>query len=153
MYPRLSTYQGTVGAANGVLLMFDFFGLSTHWFQLSASGLIDAGWGLVWHWGLGIGVIILCIAAAILSPVGKQAFALAAACTFCLLVAYGMGVKSESALCEAKVKELYLKAHPGINAKNIAKNWTVSPSWDPSKPPNYKPISPKASSCYMGFGC
>lgn len=139
--------------------MFDFnpfSWFSTGWFHLTASGLVDAVWSEVWHWGLGIGVMILCIAGAFLSPVGKQGFAGAAFATFCLLVAYGYGQKDRSAICEAQVKELYLKAHPGINAKNIAKNWRVSPNWVPGQPAPRPVPHVDASTCtsgYMGFGC
>lgn len=126
---------------------------ATQWFQYTASGLVDAVWGSVWHWGLAVGVIILAIAAAILSPVGKQFFAAVAACAFVLLVAYGIGQKDEARICEAKVKVLYLKAHPLITSKNIAPNWRVSPTWDPSKPPNYRPLKVRPNNCYMGFGC
>lgn len=127
---------------------------ATEWFQYSASGLVDALWSSIWHWGLGIGVIILAIAAAILSPVGKQFFAATAACAFVLLVAYGMGQKDEAKICEAKVKRIYLEAHPLITKKNIAPNWRVSPSWDPSKPPIYRPLNKprRGSNCYEGFG-
>jgi hypothetical protein len=126
------------------------FGWATEWFQLTASGLINAVWTSIWHWGLGIGVIILCIAGAFLSPVGKQGFAGAAFAAFLLLVAFGIGQKDEKAICEARVKVLYLKAHPRINRNNIARNWRVSPTWDPSKPPNYRPLQ-QAPCSYMGY--
>jgi len=132
------------------------FGWASTWFQYSASGLIDAIWGEVWHWGLGIGLIILFTAAAFFSPIGKQAFAGAAFAVFCLLVAYGFGQKDRAAICEAQVKALYLNLHPGINKDNIAKNWRVSPSWDPSKPITSKNpvLVPKTQTCgFGGFGC
>src|SRR5271170_6940559 len=121
--------------------MFNWFTQgATEWFRLTASGLIDAVWASVWHWGLGIGLIILFIAATFFSPIGKQFFAAAAAATFLFLVVYGIGQRDESAICDAKVKVIYLKAHPKLNAKNTAKNWRVSPTWNPAKPPVYKPI-------------
>jgi len=126
------------------------FGLNTWWFQETASGLVGSLWTEVWHWGLGIGVIILCIAGAFLSPVGKQGFAGAAFATFLLLVAYGFGQKDRAAICEAQVKVIYLKAHPRINSRNIAKNWRVSPSWNPALPPRYTPLRPKTCT-YMGY--
>ena len=136
--------------------MFSWFAAgATEWFRLTASGLIDAIWGEIWHFGLGIGVMILCIVGAFLSPVGKQGFAGAAFAAFCLLVAYGYGQKDRAALCEAQVKELYLKAHPGINANNIAKNWRVSPNWVPGQAPRPVPHvnHSNCSAGYMGFGC
>ena len=120
---------------------------ATEWFRLSASGLIDAIWASVWHWGLGIGLIIVFIAATFFSPIGKQFFAAAAAFVFVLLVVYGIGQKDANTICEAKVKVIYLKAHPKITKKNIAKNWKVSPTWDPSKPPVYRPPAPKKHVC------
>lgn len=129
------------------------FGWSTWWFQQTASGLLDALWGEVWHWGLGIGVIILCILGAFLSPVGKQMFTGAAFATFILLVVYGMGIKNEKAICDARVKVIYLKAHPKLNSRNLAKNWRVSPTWDPSAPPRYTPIPPQRNCYGIGWGC
>src|SRR5271170_3815433 len=122
--------------------MFNWFTQgATEWFRLTASGLIDAVWGSVWHWGLGIGLIILFIAATFFSPIGKQFFAAAAAATFLFLVVYGIGQKDERVICDAKVKIIYLKAHPKITAKNITPGqWRVSPKWDPSKAPRYKPL-------------
>jgi hypothetical protein len=117
---------------------------ATEWFRLTASGLIDAVWASVWHWGLGIGLIILFIAATFFSPIGKQFFAAAAAATFLFLVVYGIGQRDESVICDAKVKVIYLKAHPALNKRNLAKNWRVSPTWNPAKP--QKPAKPVCDS-------
>jgi len=86
------------------------------------------------------------------SPIGKQIFAGVAFATFILLVVYGMGIKNESAVCESRVKIIYLKAHPLITKKNIAKNWRVSPTWDPSKPARYKSL-PKRKCGELEWGC
>ena len=67
------------------------------------SSIIAAVWGEVWHWGLGVGLIILSLAAAYFSPIGKQFFLAFAAAVFLLLVAYGVGITNDAKLCDAKL--------------------------------------------------
>jgi hypothetical protein len=98
-------------------------------FQWSASGLADAIWSEVWQWGLGVGLIILCLALAYFSPFDKKYFILAAAIIAAALFIFARGQLVEKTVCDAKIKYIYLKAHPTITKKNIAKNWIVSPSW------------------------
>src|SRR5208282_2786787 len=122
--------------------MFRWFDYNTDWFHWTASGLVDAVWAEVWHWGLGIGLIIIFIAATFLSPIGKQFFAAAAGFVFILLVVYGISEKAADAVCEARIKAIYLELHPEITPKTITKKpWKVSPTW-PKKPVVKKPVAP-----------
>jgi hypothetical protein len=104
------------------------FGLASLW-QLSASGLEAAVWAGVWQWGLGVGLIILCMAGAYFSPINKRYFVGAAALIAIALFVYGRGQLTEHNICEAKIKYIYLKAHPFITKKNLAPRWRVSPTW------------------------
>jgi hypothetical protein len=99
-----------------------------------ASGVFGAVWTMVWHWGLGVGVIILLLLAAYLSPVSKIYFLVAAAIVAALLFAYSNGLLNERKVCEAKIKYIYLRAHPQLQTKNLAPRWTVSPDWYIGKP-------------------
>ena len=50
------------------------------------------------------------------------------------LFIYARGQLTEHAICDAKIKYIYLRAHPNITKKNIAANWRVSPQWQLGKP-------------------
>ena len=76
--------------------------------NLFTQGLIDALWGEIWKFGLGTGVIIVALAAAYFSPIGKQFFLAVAACAFVGLVIFGAGIRQEKATCAAQ-KVLFLK--------------------------------------------
>ena len=76
--------------------------------NLFTQGLLDAVWGEVWKFGVGTGVIILSLAAAYFSPIGKQFFLAVAACAFVGLIIYGEGIKNEKVTCAAQ-KVIFLK--------------------------------------------
>ena len=82
--------------------MFSFFS------NLFTAGLIDALWSEIWKFGVGTGVIILSLAAAYFSPIGKQFFLAVAACAFVGLIIYGEGIKNEKVTC-AQQKVIFLK--------------------------------------------
>jgi hypothetical protein len=94
------------------------------WFaDITFSGLGHALWHAVWIWGSGVGVIILLCAAAYLSPINKQYFLAAAAVVAIALFIFGYGQKSEKTICDARVKYIYLRAHPKVNPKTAAAIW------------------------------
>ena len=76
--------------------------------SLFTAGLVDALWSEIWKFGLGTGVIIVALAAAYFSPIGKQFFLAVAACAFVGLVIFGAGIRQEKATCAAQ-KVLFLK--------------------------------------------
>jgi hypothetical protein len=109
------------------------------WFHLNGSGLLASLWNEVWHWGLFVGLTILFSAGVIFTPFKKVFTSLAVTCAAALLV-YTFGHHDEAVVCDAKVKKIYLEAHPLLTSKNTAKNWKVLPSWDPAAPPHYAPV-------------
>lgn len=86
-------------------MIFDFIWNSI---QLALAGI----WSQVWHWGVGVGAIILCLAAAYFSnyiPVigpwlGRERKALLAiaAAIGLILVGEAIGAKDEAKKCEAR---------------------------------------------------
>jgi hypothetical protein len=68
-----------------------------------AIDLFFAGvWSMVWHWGIGIGLIILLCAAAWFSPVFKKDFLYAALIVFVALFFEAVGIKDERARVTAQ---------------------------------------------------
>lgn len=115
------------------------FGLGTAFFQDTASGLFSAIGKEIFHQGLGIGLIILLSAGAFFLK--SKWLAGAAVVVAIALFIYNIGHHDEANVCEAKVKKIYLQAHPKITKRNIAPNWRISPSWNPGAPPRYKPLT------------
>jgi hypothetical protein len=60
-------------------------------------------WSLIWHWGAGVAIIILCLAAAYFSPLYKKYFLGAAAVVALCLAAYGTGIADQEARCKAEL--------------------------------------------------
>ena len=85
--------------------MFNFFQ------NLFTAGLVDALWSEIWKFGLGTGLIILSLAAAYFSPIGKQAFLALAACAFVGLIIYGEGIKNEKVTCAAEKVQFLKQLH------------------------------------------
>lgn len=115
--------------------------ISQWWFQHTSSGLFDAIWAELWHWGLGVGLIVICLILAYFSPLNKKYFLIAAGVIAVGLLIYNVGHHDEAKVCEAKVKKIYLQAHPLLNKHNTAANWKIAPSWNPAAPPHYKPLT------------
>lgn len=85
--------------------------------DLTFSGLGHALWMSVWQWGLGVFLIIACVAAAYFLPVGKQYFIGAAVLVGIVLVIFGWGQRTEKVICDARVKYVYLRDHPKVNPR------------------------------------
>lgn len=85
--------------------MFSFFS------NLFTAGLVDALWSEIWKFGLGTGLIILCLAAAYFSPIGKQAFMAFAGAIFIGLIIYGYGIKEEKAVCAVQKVQFLKQLH------------------------------------------
>lgn len=68
----------------------------------AASGVFSTIWTLVWTWGLGVGLIILLLAASYFSPIAKKDFFYAAVVVAVGMVVYGYGIRNEDALCKAR---------------------------------------------------
>lgn len=76
--------------------------------QQTYNGLAHALGAIVFHWGVGVGVIILLLLAAYVSPINKQYFIAAAGVVVVILFVYGWGQKDQAALCKTE-KVLVLK--------------------------------------------
>ena len=61
-------------------------------------------WSMVWHWGIGIGLVILLCGAAFLSPVFKKDFLYAAGIVVVALFFEGVGIHDERARVAAQEK-------------------------------------------------
>lgn len=72
------------------------------------NGLWHAASAVIFHWGVGVGVIILLLLAAYASPINKQYFIAAAGIVVVLLWAYGWGQKDQAAICKVE-KTIALK--------------------------------------------
>lgn len=64
---------------------------------------------LVWHWGAGVAIIILLLAAAYFSPLYKKWFLGAAAVVALCLASYGVGIADQAA--RAKAQQLVVIEH------------------------------------------
>lgn len=81
--------------------------------NLFTAGLVDALWSEIWKFGLGTGLIILSLAAAYFSPIGKQFFLAVAATSFVGLIIFGAGIKQEKKFCTAEKIQLLRQLHKG----------------------------------------
>ena len=72
-----------------------------HWVTHDLAASI---WTLVWHWGTGVGAIVLLLAAAFFSPFCKKDFVYAAVIVAVALFIYGYGTVDASRLCDARMK-------------------------------------------------
>ena len=97
--------------------------------NLFTAGLVDALWSEIWKFGLGTGVIILSLAAAYFSPIGKQFFLAVAACAFVGLLIYGEGIKSEKATCAAQKVQFLKQLHSDYVFTPRKKPFTFNPFW------------------------
>jgi hypothetical protein len=82
-----------------------------------ASGLFDTTWALVWHYGVGVGLLILCVAGAFFSPIGKSSFLIAAGAIAGALAIYSYGISGEKQNCDARIKYIYVHTHTVAQGK------------------------------------
>jgi hypothetical protein len=68
-------------------------------------------WSLVWHWGLGIGLVILCLFMAWFSPLWKKDFLWAAVVVVMALVFEAVGVHDEAVICNARTVVVEKQVH------------------------------------------
>src|ERR1039458_3882179 len=64
--------------------------------------LFAGAWSLLWHWGLGVALILLCLLFAYFSPLYKVYGLYAAGVVALCLLFYGIGIADESHRCDAK---------------------------------------------------
>ena len=80
------------------------------WFTSTvASGAFHAIWNLIWIWAGGTGlVVLLCVAGLYFK---NMYFVYAAGAVFLCLTIFGYGQVKEHAVCDAKIKYVYLRTH------------------------------------------
>lgn len=70
-----------------------------------AVHLLFAGiWDMVWQWGIGIGLLILCIVGAFVSPMFKKDFIYAGLIVVVALFFMSLGVAQEKSHCTAQAQ-------------------------------------------------
>lgn len=107
--------------------------------------LLFAGLGpLLWHWGIGIGLIIICLALEVFSSVipiigpllapFRKDLLWAAACVAIFLFAEGIGVHDEAARCNAKGQIVQSAVTRAVTAARSKPAHGVSDRWDRDQP-------------------
>jgi bacteriorhodopsin len=92
--------------------------------QLAFAGV----WEIVWSLGIGVGLIVCCIAAAILSPIGKGDF-IAAACAVALfLFAESIGIHLEAKHVAAQQQVIAKDVDTAVTQAKNSKGW--KDKWD-----------------------
>src|SRR5271154_2190014 len=78
----------------------------------SVQSFFAGSWDLIWHWGLGIGLIILNILAAIFSPVFKKDFIYCAIIVAVVLLVFAAGQRAEQrhVVAQQQVQTKFVKA-------------------------------------------
>jgi len=89
--------------------------------HLVTPDLATSIWTLVWHWGLGIGIIILLVGAGLVFKV-RDCFYGAAIVAVALSI-YGYGVADDAKLCNARLKEQVVKLHQSFTFTPKPTTW------------------------------
>jgi hypothetical protein len=98
------------------------------------STLVDywfAGlWTMVWHWGIGVGLIILLLAAAYFSPLCKKDFVYAAVIVAVAMFFEGVGVHMEAKYRDAKAAVIQKDVDSAVQEKQTPKAEKSKDPWD-----------------------
>ena len=87
-------------------------------------------WALIWHWGAGVAIVILCLAAAYFSPLYKKYFLYAAGCVAWCLIFYGIGIADQHQR-EAAQQKVVIQYVDRVVAKTKTKKAQHRPdTWD-----------------------
>jgi hypothetical protein len=70
--------------------------------MLAIHLLLAGMWEMVWQWGIGVGLLILCLAGAFFSPLFKKDFLYAALIIVVALFFMSLGVAQERSHCTAQ---------------------------------------------------
>ena len=87
-------------------------------------------WALVWHWGAGVAVVILLLAAAYFSPLYKKYFLWAAGVVILCLIAYGVGIADQHVREEAQQKVIIKYVDRVVAATKTPKAHRRTDKWD-----------------------
>ncbi len=87
-------------------------------------------WGMVFHWGLGIGLIVLFLAAAYFSPIGKKDLIYCATIIAVFLVAEAVGIHDEKVHRDAQDKVITTAVSKTVSKTQTEKAKTRKDKWD-----------------------
>ena len=90
-------------------------------------------WTMVWHWGLGIGLIILFLAGAYFSPIGKKDFLYLALAVVIALVFEAVGIHDEKVHRDAQGKVITTAVSKTVAKTHTEKAKTRKDRWDSPK--------------------
>jgi len=87
-------------------------------------------WGMVWHWGLGIGLIILCAFGAWFSPLYKKDFIYAGIIVIVALCCEAIGIHDEKAHIAAQQQALVDAVNKVVNSTTTMKSQKAKDPYD-----------------------
>jgi hypothetical protein len=87
-------------------------------------------WALIFHWGAGVALIILCLALAYFSPLYKKYFLYAAGVIALLLVAYGVGIADQHSREKAQQKVIIDHVDEVVKESQDKKNTDHPDRWN-----------------------
>lgn len=87
-------------------------------------------WSLVWHFGIGIGVIILLCAAAYFSPLGKKWFIIAAVVVAAFVAGEGFGVNLEKRHTDAQAATVTKYVKKVVTGTQTKKSRASTDPWN-----------------------
>ena len=100
----------------------------------TAVELFFAGiWGMVLHWGIGVGLIVLFLAAAYFSPIGKKDLVYCAVIVVVFLVAEAIGIHDEKVHRDAQDKVITTAVSKTVAKTQTEKAKARKDRWDNPK--------------------
>jgi hypothetical protein len=87
-------------------------------------------WSLVWQWGIGIGLIILCFAGAWFLPLWRKDFIYAAALVFVALFFMGVGINQWKKHVVAQQEALDTQVNKVVNGTTTEKSKAAKDRYD-----------------------
>lgn len=90
-------------------------------------------WGMVFHWGLGIGLIVLFLAAAYFSPIGKKDLVYCAVIVVVFLVAEAVGIHDEKVHRDAQDKVISQAVGKAVTKTKTEQAKKRKDRWDSPK--------------------
>jgi hypothetical protein len=90
-------------------------------------------WTLVWHWGIGVGMIVLLLAATYFSPVGKKEFFAGALLVVLFMAGEYVGVRMESKYRDAKAASIGSSVDKTVQETQTPEAKAAKDRWNNSK--------------------
>lgn len=87
-------------------------------------------WSMIWHFGIGVGLIVLFLAVAYFSPLGKKWFIAAAIGVALFMGGEVVGVKMGTARCTAQAQAVSKFVHRTVQSTTTKRSRAASDPWD-----------------------